>query len=235
MITPSSITDKQIYLNYFRIHLDMKSIKEEDRIRVVDKLRIKDDEGIILATMHSIPKDLKLTENETIEFLEALKIVSNKICFKIILTSPNNDQGNKIISNLIKTYLPSIRNCKYVESLGGKSYHSLMSLSKNKIIIVCGNSSSIIKEAPFFGAHSLNIGSRQLGRESSNTQLDSKAERNQIVNNLIKLAGEKCNKGYNPYFKDNSSEHILRFIKRTFKNRSKEEILFKRWNRQINR
>ena len=210
---------------------DMKSIGDKDRKRIIDKLQIKENEGIILATMHPIPKNLELTENETIEFLEALTIISNKIQFKIILTSPNNDQGNKIIFHLIKNHLPNINNSIYIESLGGKSYHSLMSLSNEKNIIVCGNSSSIIKEAPFYGAHSLNIGSRQLGRESASTQVNSKADRNDIVKNLIKLSEKKCQKGFNPYFKENSSEVILQFIKKTFSNYSKREILFKKWNR----
>ena len=47
------------------------------------------------------------------------------------------------------------------------------------------NSSSIIKEAPFYGAHSLNIGTRQLGRESSSTQVNSKAEKTKIKYNII--------------------------------------------------
>ncbi len=212
---------------------DMKSISEKDRKGVLDKLLIKKNEGIILGTMHPIPKNLELTQMETIEFLEALRIISNKIPFKIVLTSPNNDQGNQIIFDLIKNYLPRINNSIYIESLGGKSYHSLMSLSKNKNIIVCGNSSSIIKEAPFFGAHSLNIGSRQLGRESASTQVDSKADRNAIANNILKLSKKKCIKGLNPYFKENSSKVILEFIKRTFTYHNKEEILFKKWNRFI--
>tara|TARA_Y100001978_G_C23692873_1_gene435816 strand:- start:1391 stop:2551 length:1161 start_codon:yes stop_codon:yes gene_type:complete len=210
---------------------DMKSISEEDRNKVRKQLMLREDEGIILATMHPIPKNLKLTKNETEAFLEALVFVSNKIYSKIILTSPNNDQGNYIISDLIETYLPNIKNSKYVESLGGKSYHSIMSLASERNIIVCGNSSSIIKEAPFFGAHSLNIGSRQLGRESASTQVNSKADKNRLISHLNKLSRTKCKKGFNPYFKDNSSEVIIEFIKKIFKTYTKEEILFKRWNR----
>ena len=59
--------------------------------------------------------------------------------------------------------MESIRNAEYIESIGGVNYHSIMSLAKERIVIVCGNSSSVIKEAPFYGAHSLNIGVRQAG------------------------------------------------------------------------
>jgi len=210
---------------------DMKKICDEDRKRVVNELLIKENEGIILATMHPIPKNLDLTRNETIAFFEALEIISNEISSKIILTSPNNDQGNYVVSSLIETFLPRIKNSKYIESLGGKAYHTIMSLACEKNIIVCGNSSSIIKEAPFYGAHSLNIGTRQLGRESSSTQVNSKADKTKIVNHILQLYRTKCRNGFNPYFKKNSSEIIIRFIKKIFKSYTKEEILFKRWNR----
>ena len=213
---------------------DMELIGKEDRNKVIEELLISENQGIILATMHPIPKNLELTKNETIAFLESLEFVSHKISSKIILTSPNNDQGKNIISNLIKTFLPNINNSQYIESLGGKSYHAIMSLANERNIIVCGNSSSIIKEAPFFGAHSLNVGSRQLGRESASTQINSEAEKKKLISHLIKLSGTKCKKGFNPYFKNNSSEVIMKFIKKIFKTYTKEEILFKKWNRSTN-
>ena len=52
-----------------------------------------------------------------------------------------------------------------------------MSLAKERIVIVCGNSSSVIKEAPINGAHSLNIGVRQ-------------AEEKQLIHKLIVFAIE---------------------------------------------
>ena len=210
---------------------DMELVSEEDRNKVTQELLISKNEGIILATMHPIPKNLELTKNETIAFLESLEFVSSKVSSKIILTSPNNDKGNYVISNLIKTFLPKINNSKYIESLGGKNYHTIMSLANERNIIVCGNSSSIIKEAPFFGAHSLNIGSRQLGRENASTQINSKADKKKLTSHLIELSGTKCKKGFNPYFKKNSSKVIIEFIKRIFKTYTKQEILFKKWNR----
>ena len=58
------------------------------------------------------------------------------------------------------------------------------SLAKLRNVIICGNSSSVVKEAPFYGAHALNIGIRQTGRESSRNQKDCLAERKLISQNL---------------------------------------------------
>ena len=98
---------------------DMREITDIDREQVTKKLKIQDKEPILLATMHSIPRDLNLTEKEATEFFEGLKIFSNKKLAKIIITSPNNDKGNDIVKSLLKRNLESIRNAEYIESIGG--------------------------------------------------------------------------------------------------------------------
>lgn len=210
---------------------DMQEVTHNDQIQVIRELKLIKNVPIILATFHSIPRDLEVTKNETIEFLEGLKIFSKNNEIKIIITAPNNDAGNEIILNLISQYQISIKNFLYIESLGGKRYHSLMSLTKDRVVIVCGNSSSIIKEAPYYGAHSLNIGIRQSGREKSSTQIDCKADRNLINLNLNKLLEKNCIQGFNPYYKKDSSKNIMLFIEKIFKEKSKKEILFKKWEK----
>jgi len=209
---------------------DMQNICDNDRRAILKELKIEKDICIVLATMHPIPRDLDLTKLEIVEFLEGLKNFSYKTNAKIILTAPNNDIGNKIINNEIKKYIPLINNSIFFESLGGKRYHSIMSLTKSRNIIVCGNSSSVIKEAPFYGAHSLNIGTRQSGRESSSSQIDSKAKRDEISQILIKLSEKKCSKGKNPYFKKDPSKRVINFIEEIFKKKSLKEIMFKKWS-----
>ena len=210
---------------------DMQSITDSQRQKIKKKFYIKDNEPILLATMHSIPRDLKLTESETIEFFEGLKIFSNMIFSKIIITSPNNDRGNEIIKNILKKYLKSIRNSEYIESLGGENYHTLMSLAKERVVIVCGNSSSVIKEAPFYGAHSLNFGMRQAGRESADSQINCISDRNLISVKLKELSKKQCKLSFNPYFKNAPSRNIISFIKKTFKDKTHAEIMFKKWQK----
>jgi len=210
---------------------DMQCITDSQRHKIKKKFYIKDNEPILLATMHSIPRDLKLTESENIEFFEGLKIFSRMVFSKIIITSPNNDRGNEIIKNLLKKYLKSIRNAEYIESLGGENYHTLMSLAKERVVIVCGNSSSVIKEAPFYGAHSLNFGIRQAGRESADSQINCISDRNLISEKLKELSKKECKVRFNPYFKNSPSSNIISFIKKTFKDKTHAEIMFKKWQK----
>lgn len=209
---------------------DMKNVTDSDRENVINDLKLGYNCSIVLSTFHPIPRDLELTKKETIEFLEGLRIFSENNESKIIITAPNNDLGKDIIFKLIDEYLPKIKNAIYVESLGGKRYHSIMSLSIKRKVIVCGNSSSVIKEAPYYGAHSLNIGIRQSGREISSTQTDCIAERKSISILLRKLSKKNCKIGINPYYKENSSKSIISFIENIFKNKSSKEILFKKWS-----
>ena len=210
---------------------DMQKITDVDRKAVKEKLKIRDKEPILLATMHSIPRDLDLTKKEAAEFFAGLKIFSNTKLSKIIITSPNNDKGSDITKNLLERNLKSIRNAEYIESIGGANYHSIMSLAKERVVIVCGNSSSVIKEAPFYGAHSLNIGVRQAGREAADSQINCISDRNLISTNLKELSEKNCKIGFNPYFKKNPSSRIISFIEKIFKEKTLSEIMFKKWER----
>ena len=140
----------------------------DQALQVASDLSLDPTKALIIGTMHPIPMDSSLTFDETSSFLTALSSVSKTNLFDIIITSPNNDQGSSVISSLIDDYLPSIDRCIYIENLGGYRYQSLLSLARQQCVIVCGNSSSVIKEAPFYGAHGLNIGRRQAGREKLN-------------------------------------------------------------------
>ncbi len=208
---------------------DMQNITIEDRKSIIKELKIEKNIPIILATMHPIPRDLELTNFEMREFLEGLRNFSNTVKSKIIITSPNNDIGCDIISKLIKEYIVLIKNGIYFESLGGKRYHSLMSLAKTTRIIVCGNSSSVIKEAPYYGAHSLNIGIRQSGRESASTQINCSADRKSISEKLKYLSTKDCFIGTNPYLMENPSKRIIEFIENIFIKKTYKEIMFKKW------
>ena len=184
----------------------------------------------MIATLHPIPIDIEETKNESKIFFNALYKFSKTNKSHIFITSPNSDNGYEHIANEIKKVIKKMEYTYYFESLGGLRYQTLMSLASTRSIIVCGNSSSIIKEAPFYKAHSLNIGNRQRMRESASTQINCKIDEKMIINNLEKLSKFRNVKCINPYYVENSSQKVIDFFTRIFKTYSKSEILNKKWN-----
>ena len=205
-------------------------ISIDQALQVASDLSLDPTKALIIGTMHSIPMDPSLTFDETSSFLNALSSVSKTNLFDIIITSPNNDQGSYVISSLIDDYLPSIDRCIYIENLGGYRYQSLLSLARQQCVIVCGNSSSVIKEAPFYGAHGLNIGRRQAGREKAESQVDVPASAQIITETLQALRTKPCEVMSNPYLKANPSEHAVQFLLSTISSRTRQELLLKRWH-----
>ena len=209
---------------------DMAKITSKDRDAIKKEFNIKEKIPIILATMHPITINLDRTKYESKEFFNAIKNFSKKYECILFLTSPNADNGYKFINSIIQSCLKNMRNTIYIESLGGFRYQTLMSFASHRKVIVCGNSSSVIKEAPFYGANSLNVGTRQMGRESASTQVNCDAKEKVILENLENLIHSKNTKIHNPYYVKNSADKIIQFIFYIFENYSKEKILTKKWN-----
>ena len=211
---------------------DMAKIKRNDQEKVLKELKINNHLPILIATMHPIPIDIKKTQKECEQFFKALQIFSQNKKANIIITSPNLDEGRSLILEGINKHLPKMNNTLFIESLGGFRYHTLMSMTESRIIIICGNSSSIIKEAPFYGANSLNIGERQLGREKASSQINCKAEISSILNNLENLIQNKLSDSIsNPYYLEGSSDIVISFIFSIFRKYKLEKILNKKWNK----
>ena len=212
----------------------MSSITTKDREDIKNEFKIKDNIPIVLATFHPLTLDFDRTKKETNAFFNALKNFSNKYEACIFITSPNSDNGNEFITKKINNVLSEMPNTLFIESLGGFRYQTLMSFASKRKVIVCGNSSSIIKEAPFFNAHSLNVGTRQMGRDSASTQLNCEANEEIIFQKLQMIISSEVSDSQNPYFVKGSSDKVINFILDVFKKNTKEKILNKKWNFKIN-
>ena len=208
---------------------DMKKKNKTDQEKVIEELQLT-SHPIILCTMHPIPNKINDSLKDTAQLFEALKEISFKNKLNIIVTAPNNDSGSKLITEIITKQTKLVKGGKFINTLGGYRFQSILSLASKRPVIVCGNSSSIIKEAPYFNAHGLNIGDRQSGRDRADSQIDVEGDSLKIMNILQKMIKTKCTVNNNPYYVENSSEVIIDFIKKIFSSKSKSEILNKRWN-----
>ena len=202
------------------------SKKEIDEL--LQKYSIKKDFNmLIIATMHPLPFDEAKSLKDANEVFEALKNFTNTFDkVEIFITSPNSDSGSEKIQNLIDQI--NSKSIRKVNSLG-LDYQKLLSISQNKKVVLLGNSSSIIKEAPFFNCFHINISQRQRNREAANTQIDLDADSKKIVTTLKNIylsTNIQPTLNFNPYFKEEGIDGMVGFILDKLKF-GKEKLLFK--------
>ena len=199
---------------------------------IKNKFQLKLNKPIILFTFHSSSinykksfKDIKICVESLIKFSEQADI---------IITYPNDDLGSY---QIIKEYKKLNKNnkIKIYKNLGQYFYHGIMALNYFNVqkVICVGNSSSGIKETPFFRCKTLNIGDRQKGRLQAGNVINVPIVKKYIVNDLRKILKDKFKKNEkiffkNPYYCKDSSKKIINFIKQ---NRNKK---FKLLNKQYN-
>ena len=186
-------------------------------------LAISRTKPLLLITVHPIPRDLGAGPKIIAEVFEALQLFSSSE-LDVVITSPNADSGFELIQAEISSHLQSNPDVIHVETLGGERYNALLSMASSRTVIVAGNSSSVIKEAPFYSAYGLNIGTRQAGRESADTQLDVSVHRDEIRHALVKMLKQPCQTKYNPYFNNDPVAIVLSFLEDILSSRSLEEI-----------
>ena len=139
---------------------------------------------------------------------------------QVIITYPNNDVGGEAIKEYLnKFFKDNNKNIRLIKSLGRFYYHGILALAKNKRsrIVCVGNSSSGIKETPFFGCPTVNIGSRQKGRLRAENVIDTNYNTNEIYQAIIKCIDnnkfiEKCKKVKNPYKGGNAGVLIAKYL-----------------------
>ncbi len=198
-----------------------------------NKFKLDLDKPIILFTQHSITTEYEKSRKQLIVSLNAITDLAKRD-FQIILTYPNNDVGGDIIKNEIKKLNKrKISNVQIHKSLGRYNYHGILALSKlkNTRIVCAGNSSSGIKETPYFGCPTVNVGTRQDGRLRGSNVIDVNYNKREIIdaiNNCIynKKFIKKCKLTKNPYGGGKSGKMIAEHLSNISLN--KEKILRKK-------
>ncbi len=139
--------------------------------------------------------------------------------FVIIL--PNNDPGTEkiveIISNLNKTTFRIIPSMQF-------EYFSV--LLKNSSCFI-GNSSACVREAPFLGIPSLNIGSRQVNRAFSKSIKNCSAYDKNKIKNFIRTEWNKKYKKSNEFGIGKSADVFSKILKKkSFWNHDLQKIFW---------
>ena len=186
------------------------NIPHVTKSQIESNLGVKLSERNLLITMHPNSIAPEKTEDEICSVLEALeKIVGATLIF----TGPNGDESGSVISMKIKEFCKDHKNSYFFESLGTTNY---LQLARNMDAVV-GNSSSGIIEIPSLGVSTVNIGSRQLGRQQAPSIINCQAESADIeaAINLVFAKKTTINPGKidNPYGAGDTSQQILKVLK----------------------
>ena len=183
----------------------LKQEEDENPNKIKKKFNIDITKDYILIIQHPVTSELKKTNKQFIETIEALK----KFKMQKLFVFPNNDAGSIKIINLIKKY-----KFNYCKTLSLKEYKSLL---KNSSALV-GNSSSGIHEAATYKIPVINIGTRQQGRTKSINVVDAKYDRFDILKGMKRVISKKFKRKLtflrNPYGDGNSSKKIVKIIKK---------------------
>ena len=124
--------------------------------------------------------------------------------YNFIFTASNNDPGGEKLNSAIKKNAKMYENFYFFDSLGSQLYYSLLHSCDGLI----GNSSSGIIESPLFKRFSLNIGSRQEGREKTRYTIDCGTSKAQIHRGLKNLFS-KSNKAIKSKAKYESPSKLI--------------------------
>lgn len=169
------------------------------------------NDDIFLITFHPETSLSNNSHNGIDELLNALKEFTN---FKFIFTSSNTDNGGRDINKKIKKFCDIFsENSIYYPSLGRSNY--LFWLKKS--ILVIGNSSSGIIEAPIFDLPTINIGERQFGRSQAKSIINCSLEKESIIKAISLGLDTDYRKliltnNVSPYVKNNSIKSIINVL-----------------------
>ena len=165
------------------VHRNPSGIKIEE-VKKRYSITFKDF-GIVI--FHPVTSEIELIYKQAENLFNAL-IKSKR---KFVVIAPNNDPGSETIFKKIKS-LPK-ENFRIIPSMRFKFFSELL---KNASLII-GNSSCGVREAPFIGLPSINIGTRQNHRTCSSIIDNCEGlDESEIISLLNKKWGLKQQKSY---------------------------------------
>lgn len=136
-----------------------------------------DFEGYYVFIYHPVTTELDSLESNIKECVNAMKNSGRNF----IVIYPNNDHGSEVILNHYEKI--NSKNIKIFPSIRFEYFLTLIKNSKGLI----GNSSAGVREAPFYGLGSINIGSRQNSRSKACSIINVDGCESEIINAISQL------------------------------------------------
>lgn len=171
---------------------------------VGNKFHLK--QKFLLLSQHPVTTEFSLSDKHIENTLLAIK----KINLPTIGLWPNPDAGSAEMAKVIRKFreVGFSNNIYFFKNLDLNTYINLMNLTSCLI----GNSSSAIREGAFIGTPSVNIGSRQSGRERASNVIDADNNTLNISKAIAKQLVRKKYKSSNIYGDGNSAKKITKIL-----------------------
>jgi UDP-N-acetylglucosamine 2-epimerase (non-hydrolysing)/GDP/UDP-N,N'-diacetylbacillosamine 2-epimerase (hydrolysing) len=171
---------------------------------ILDKFHLNND--YVLVLQHPVTTEIKSTAFQIEQTIDAIK----ELGISALVIFPNNDAGYSQIVQKIKD-----ANLNHLPTLSLEEYVNVVTHAKALV----GNSSSGIHETATLGIPTVNIGSRQQGRQRPPNVIDVDHDKTQIKNAILKCLNDNDflkvvkQKG-NPYGDGQSAEKIIELLKK---------------------
>ncbi len=161
--------------------------------------------GIVL--FHPVTTEIDCLDDHVSHLCQAL--ISSKKNYIVIY--PNNDLGNE---RIIKKYKKILKNNSF-KIFPSLRFEYFLTLLKHSDFLI-GNSSCGLREAPFFGVPSINIGTRQKGRSNLSQIINVEPVSEKILKKINQINNSRKNtfKIDQDVFIKNSDKKFLRALKR---------------------
>jgi len=153
---------------------------------------------------HPVTTELKTLQNDIKEVVDA--VLESKLNYVVIF--PNNDTGSEVILQEYQRF-EGMQNIRVFPSL---RFEKFLTLMENSLFIM-GNSSAGVREAPYYALPSINIGSRQQNRGSSESIVHVTNNKEDILEAMKTVLENKYVVPKTLHFGDGkSAEHFLAIL-----------------------
>ena len=139
-------------------------------------------DNFFISMFHPVTTEFDQMDENAAQYIDSLE-ESN---LNFIAIYPNNDKGSDFILKKLNRLSNNSR-FKIYPSLRFEAFLVLMKHSK----AVVGNSSAGIREAPFYGIPTVNVGTRQSGRTNNPDIINTSYKREDIIKGILKAVTQK--------------------------------------------
>ena len=180
------------------------------RQEIADQLGIDANKRWCTVTFHPVTLDPASVEAGVRELIGVMK---GRQDLHYVITKANADESGRKVNRLLADFAESAQNASLFDSLGSRRYLSCVKES----VLVLGNSSSALIEAPQLGTPTVDIGMRQMGRARGESVVhcgEHQAEIEAAMKTALKITEPKLYES-SPYYNGGAAGPIHHTLKMT--------------------